>query len=724
MDLTNVQHSPIIEEIVDVLCNKTQNTDRGFYRVEVAYFLGKMAACMRACVKTKDRGKIPVNIYALALASSGYGKGHSVSILEQEFIKGFRNRFLNETMPEIARQHLDQIAQDNALRKGTSEQVERDALEGEYKRLGAYPFTFDSGTTPAVKQLREKLILAASGSINLQIDEIGSNLIGNVDILNVFLELYDQGIVKQKLTKNTVDNARSEDRDGKTPTNLLLFGTPVKLFDGSSTEDQFYSFLEIGYARRCIFGVGKAEKKAFKTKTPKEIFDCLIDPGNEAIIRKWNQRFTQLADIARFNWAMDISDETSIKLIEYRAECEKLAEELPEHEEIKKAELSHRYFKALKLASALAFIDNSLEVTMTHLLQAIKLVEESGKAFSTILTREKAYMKLAKYIAYAGTEVTHADLTEALPFYKSTQAYRNEMMSLAIAWGYKQHIIIKKNLNDGIEFFSGSVLKQTNLNEMILSYSDETNFPNKPSDAFAFGYQNEKAPWSQLDKLVLTPGIHWCNHWFDGGHRCLEATQKKFNFIVIDVDHGIKIESVHKLLDEYKFITYTTKRHQTQGEDRFRLLIPLSYELDLTNDEYKEFMNNILAWLPFESDEGANQANKKWLSNPGGIFTSHDGKLLDPLTFIPLTSKNDQYKKDFQKVENLDNLERWFAGLMVNGNRNNLMIRYAFVLCDNGMKFDEIEDRIKRFNKQLSNPLPNDEIDNTILVTVAKRCYR
>lgn len=30
IDLTGVSHHPAIEEIVDVLCNKTQNTDRGF----------------------------------------------------------------------------------------------------------------------------------------------------------------------------------------------------------------------------------------------------------------------------------------------------------------------------------------------------------------------------------------------------------------------------------------------------------------------------------------------------------------------------------------------------------------------------------------------------------------------------------------------------------------------------------------------------------------------
>ena len=89
IDLTGVTHHPAIEEIVDVLCNKTQNNDRGFFRVEVAYFLAKMASCMGATIVTKDRGDLPVNIYAMALATSGFGKGHSVNIVENEFMKGF-----------------------------------------------------------------------------------------------------------------------------------------------------------------------------------------------------------------------------------------------------------------------------------------------------------------------------------------------------------------------------------------------------------------------------------------------------------------------------------------------------------------------------------------------------------------------------------------------------------------------------------------------------------
>lgn len=710
IDLTGVTHHPVIEEICDVICAKTQNTDRGFFRTEVAYFLAKMASSMRATVVTRDRGEVPINVYAVALASSGYGKGHSVSIMEGEFIKGFKTRFIQDTMPAIAEAHLWDIANARAARNSSDAQDEFDKVSKEWRSAGAFAFTFDSGTSPAVKQLRHKLILSNIGSINMQIDEIGSNLIANVDVLTLFLELYDQGLVKQKLTKNTAENQRGEEVDGKTPTNALLFGTPVKLLDGGQTEDQFYSFLETGYARRSLFALGKQTMLASNTQTPSEIYLRMTNPSNNQTIAKWADHFHNLAEAAMYGWKVTMPDTEAIKLLEYKINCENAANVLPDHEEIRKAELSHRYFKALKLAGALAFVDRAIEISMDHLLQAILLVEESGLAFQEILNREKNYVKLARYIASCGTEVTHADLHENLPFYKSGIGARNEMMTLATAWGYKQHISIKKTFVDGIEFFKGETLKRTNLDEMVVAYSDH----------YAYEYAGELVPFEQLFQLTQSPGFHWINHHVKNGHRAEENIVPGFNMIVIDVDGGVPLATCHELLKDYKFMTYTTKRH-TDDENRFRLIIPMNYTLNLDGDEYKEFMNSFMAWLPFKTDESANQRAKKWETFPGQYHYNMEGELLDVLPFIPKTTKNEEFNQSLQKVASLDNLERWFATRMANGNRNNQMIKFALALVDSGMNLIEVQKAVLAFNDKLSNKLAEDEINSTIMVTVGKR---
>lgn len=716
-DLATVNHHPMVEEIVDVLQNKTQNTDRGFFRVMTAYFLAKIASSVRATIITKDRGSVPVNVYALSLAVSGSGKGYSVNIIEEELLRGFKNRFINDSFEIMSQANLWKIAKDRALRKGTDEQTEKDAVDAEFSRAGALAFTFDSGTSAAVKQMRHKMLLANAGSLNLQIDEIGSNLIGSTELLNVYLELYDQGIIKNKLTKNTAENQRNEEVDGKTPTNMLLFGTPSKLLDGGKTEDEFYSFLETGYARRCLFAYGH-RLRAADILTPAEIYRRMSSQNSQAIIDRLSAHFTMLADPAKFNWKIFVDDAVGVELLTYRIECERLADSMPEHEEIKKAELSHRYFKVLKLAGAYAFIDESSDLTMDHLYQAIKLVEESGAAFEKIFTREKNYVKLAKYLAGSNTELTHADLNESLPFYKGSMSTRNEMMQLAMAWGYKNHIIIKKSFMEGIEFFRGETLKKVNLEKVRISYSDH----------MAYNYLTEEIPFSKLHQLTQLSGYHWINHGLThggtgAGHRTEENVLPGFDLVCVDVDKGMQLEQAKELLKEYSYLIYTTKRHDQDQNHRFRIIMPMNYRLDLDAEEYKEFMSNVFSWLPFDVDTQTNQRARKWESFDGNYFYN-EGEPLDALRFIPKTSRNEEYKASIVKLENLDNLERWFAQRMLLGNRNNQFLRFAMMLVDSGFTYQEIENKVLEFNNKLDNRLPEDELRQTVLVTVARKMIK
>ena len=714
-DLDKVAHHPALEEISEIISKKTRREDLSFFRVVTAYYLAVVAACMRAKLITKDRGEIPVNAYTLALAPSGFGKGYSTFTLENEVLQGFRDTFRHHILPVRAESHMWALATRRAALNSTEEQLEYDLLEKELSNCGAYPFVFDGASEPAIKQIRQLLLIADSGSINFQVDEVGLNLEKSMEALRVYLELYDQGLVKDKLTKNSADNKRSVAIEGKTPANMLLFGTPSRLLDGGATERMFYSMLETGYARRCLFAWGQfqsMEEREMLDEHVEEIYNARVNPANDATLMKWANRLEQLADINKFNWGIELSDDIGKRLLYYQMFCEKRARSMPEHEEIRKAEMDHRYYKALKLAGVYAFIDESLDLTTDHLYAAIKLVEESGVAFQSLLSREAPYMKLARYLSTAGREVTHADLLEALPFYKGSAPARMEMMTMATAWGYRQHIMVRKNFVEGIEFFSGETLRETSLEKIKLSYSDD----------FAFGYQEEEVPFEQMNLLTQAEGMHWSNHAYTGGHRSDEDIIEGFNMVVLDVDGGVPLSTVHELMEDYVYMTYTTKRH-TPDHNRFRLLLPINYELKLSKEDYREFMDNLSEWLPFVVlDNCGNQRSKKWLSNPHGTFhINTDGKILDALPFVPKTSKNERHKEQFTQLQSLDNLERWFAQRFAEGNRNNQMIKFALALVDVGMSYAEVESKVIAFNAKLSGKLSQEELRSTVLVTVAKR---
>lgn len=73
MKVESFPYHPLSEDLVNLLCTRVQNQDRAFFRIEVAYYLCKIASNMHVSVKTITNNKMPINAFAIAFAESGYG---------------------------------------------------------------------------------------------------------------------------------------------------------------------------------------------------------------------------------------------------------------------------------------------------------------------------------------------------------------------------------------------------------------------------------------------------------------------------------------------------------------------------------------------------------------------------------------------------------------------------------------------------------------------------
>jgi hypothetical protein len=709
--MKKLSYFKLSEEIVDVLVAKTQSPNRHFFRILVAYYLSKVASMMRCNVETKDRGVIPVNTYVLNLMPSGAGKGHSTNIMEELIIAEFKEEFLEKIFPIKAHQYIAQLANTEALRTGEDVDVCVEKLVKEFESTGELLFSFDSGTAPATKQMRHKLLLANAGSMNLEMDEVGSNIQGNSEMLNTFLELYDVGKVKQKLIKSTTENKRNTDLDGRTPTNMMLFGTPTKLLDGGKIEEDFMTMLETGYARRLLFGF-EHYSATISELTPEEQFDNLVDPKQDITIKKISSHIRNLAQNSEFNRILHIDRTNSIMLLAYKTRCEKRAFKLKNHQDVAKAELAHRYYKALKLAGAYAFAEGMHDIGKEHLEAAIQLVEDSGEHFNLIMTRKGNHERLAEYIADVGEEITQVDLVNELPFYKGTKDQKNELMKLAIAYGYTHNIVIRRTEIDGIDFFSGESLKRTNLDKMHIAYSQDIT-SNYKGDTSAFG---------KLHQLVSTPGYHYTAHSFIDGHRKGENAIPGFDLVILDVDGDIQMETTELLLEDYEYLIATTKRHTTE-KNRFRIILPLSHYLKLSPIDYSQFMNNVFTWLPFDVDSQTKDAARKWMSH-GGEYHYNKGKLIDATKFIPKTRKAENYVKSVIKAGSISNLERWFLANTKMGNRQNMMYRLGCVYIELGANMSELDNLMLAFNNKLELPLPESELRSQVNAALQSKLQR
>lgn len=719
MNYSELPLHPLSEELAELMATKTGSSDLSFFRVLIPYYWSLVAATMHAKIIGFDANPIMINYFGVSLAESGTGKGVSMNIMERQVLRDFKQVFLNETFPSSTNDNLFNIATTNAVKSGETQDAESAKLYKTFNRLGAPAVWFgEASSSAAIKQYRHKLLMANCGAINLTIDEIGVNLIGQAEALNLYLELYDHGMVKEKLTKSTADNHRDDIIEGCTPTNLLMFGSPASLMDGSLVEKRFMEMLEMGYARRCFFGYTQPTKR--KELTVDEMFAQMRNKATDSTIEALAVHLGNIAKPFNLHKEILILDPEIKEILAYKLNCQQRADFYKANQTREKFEMVNRFFKVLKLAGAYAFIEGVPAITTAHIHNAIALAERSGEAFAIMTNPERPYVKLAKHLAEnKHTEFTLADLEEDLTFFQGGRGQKDEMINLATAWGYTNGILVKKRFEQSILFLRADRVDETNTDEMIISYSHHE----------AYQYQNEVLTWNNLVALTqmihpTTQGIlHWTNHHMKNSHRAEVNAIQRFNMVVIDIDKGKSLDLVKILFKPFKHIIYTTKSHGVDGADRFRLILPISHILTLDAQDYKDFYNNVLTALPVSvtPDSQCGTRSKKWQSHQGGQLFVNEGELFNVIPLVPRTTKEVEYKERLKEYRNMDNLERWFVSNTGEGNRNNQLYKYAVLLKDVGHSTDEVSRAVRALNSKLADKLSDEELMNTIIRSVASK---
>ena len=715
-DFNDMSYFHTAERLVDGIVDP--NDSKAFYRMVVNYYLCTVASMMRATIRTPHTRDQQVMMYCLNLAPSGYGKGRSTGIMENQVLNLFKNNFISYTMEAAALQNFPFEAARRAAKNGNQHLDEIDRVSTEYQAQGPMVYSFGDGSAAAIRQLRHKCLLANAGALNLKVDEIGRNFLKIQDAADIFLELFD-GEAVIKILKQTNDSKRLEDIIGLTPANFLGFGEPKALYDGGATESKVIELLTTGFARRCFFGY-ETEPKPPTTLSAQELLDYKTQRQNNPFLSQFADHLASLSQSVPVGQVIDMPDSTALIFTEYEIMNQHRAATLPTNETLRKTEILGRDFKAMRLAGAYAFIDGSPIVTEDHAYAAIKLAEDSGDAFKRMMARPLPHEAIANYIVDAKRAVNKHHLTQDLEVYKGAKRERAELLDLAIAYAYTQNILIKKSFTSGIEHYTGEALEPTDLSNMIVSWSTD----------LAKDYKSESAPWTELHRMTNSPSlIHWASHRFKNGIRRDDNATPGFNMIVLDIDDGTPLAMAKELLKGYTALFNTTKHHgiEKNGQpacDRYRILLPISYTLKLNAQDYKAFCRNIFDWLPFKVDESVGQRNRKWESH-NGTYEYTDGELLDPLPFIPNTTKNEEFRQQQIDMGNLDSLQRWFVQQTGDGNRNNMLHRFARMLIDGGADFAQIASQITELNDRLDSPLSDDELSATVLKTasseIAKR---
>ena len=684
------------EDLVDILCKRTGRDERRFFRVLIAYKFAEIASHMRTSVDYLGTD-VPVNLYAVNLSGSGFSKDASMNILDSRIFNNFRKEFEHQTFRNVAELNLQAMADLRVVTEGIQPMTAEAGVNKEFETLPKFLYSFGSSTIEGYKALRNKLSMAEIGATSFVIGEVGSSMQMNAESLTELLNSYDMGLSKQKLIKND-SNAEMY---GAVPSNLFMFGTQSKLFDGGKIEDEFFDLLEEGYGRRLFFGYVENHKSSTTELTADELYDIATDTTTDLMMSSMSASYKGLADVGYFKQKMSMDREVAKIFIQYRQDSEIKAAELKPHEEIKKAVISHGYWRAVKLAGAYAFIDESPEITQDHAEAAIALVEASNQSFDDIARRPVSYMKLIEYMADVERDLTQVELIENLPFYKGSESQKKEMMTLAIAYGYRNKIVVKKTYSDGVEFFRAERLEETTLDDVKISWSTD----------ITEGYVEHSGPWDQLDQMVCEAGYHYTVNSWEGGHRNGDNLIPGFNVCVLDVDHGVSMSTAKALLEDFEYLMYETKR-STPEKNRFRILIPLSHTLKLGREDFKEFMQNVFEFMPFEVDAGTSDCARKWMSNKA-VPHRNSGKMLDVYDFLPKTKKQEDMQEQHASISDSDSVQKFFL-LNHQDGRNNAALKYGMMLIDSGHKSGEAIILVRDFNSKLNAPLSDQELASTV----------
>lgn len=691
------------------LATRANSKDYHFIRVITAFYLALVATTMRNKVILPGNRPVPLNVFAMGLLPTGQGKGVLTGEFENVILKPLVDIF-NTTWKDKRETLIKNESQHQANLMGTLPEEEEKTIRKSIESLGSPYLFFEEGTSPAFKQSRSSLVKIPYGSLNYIVDEFFAVDGANSELMQDMIKTYDVGQLKQKLIKHSSDNPRHIDGAGNVPTNMLLFGTGSQLENPMCHAD-LTRILEGGLARRTLFAYSRDSEKTLLTAEERLAnLTTTSDPKNVVM---YTDAIKRMIAPTNQDKAFYMDKPTSLYMLEYQNFCE--ARALKVKDKILRAELTHRYMKVSKTAGLYAAYDGVNDVTIAHLQAAMKMVEDGEEHIARIVHTVPLHARLAEFLAAQEDELTMAQLVAKLPWFKGTVAAREEMLQLASEYGYSNSIIINQERRNGITFLSGEGITPTDLDKIRFAMGNHD----------AYNYKNGFAPWDQVGKILTQQGVHWVTHWLDEGHRTSENVQAGFNLIALDVDNSASGSNVpmavaQTLLQDYTYMMYESKS-STPEFNRYRIVLPTSHVLKLSEEVFAKFMINVFDWLPIPLDEVTNQRNRKWLGyNSTPVY--NEGKLLPVLDFIPETEASVRLQKQTVAMGDLSHVERWMVRLVDKGEaRNNTLLKYGMMLVDAKLTQNQIEDATLKLNSKLSTPLPESEIKSTIFVTVAKK---
>jgi len=715
--------TPTIHEVVDVTMQTISGDIPTHLKLSITLSeLITLTSHLRKNIKLYDGTIVPCNAISIALAASGVSKDSSMNKVRRALQPAYD--LLHTKRKRIAREQAEQAALDD----GQSSE--------EWINYYESPPALQVGLGTVEGMVKHFSMLEESelGSASINASEIGSELQSNQSFLDIIKTLaigFDLGKVPIKLVKAV------ENRVGainSLPINALMFGSEDGILYDNAIKNKFKLMFNTQLARRTIFSFSREKPKPREYKSVNDVLQYHeIQRTNSKTAQSNIEQY--LMEMVEFTTTepLTLSKKAQAAFDVYLEYNNNLAETISHQLPISKLSRKHKQWLALKLSGNYAILDGETEINEQNYILAINTIEELANDlvdFERELIKEM-YEQFADYckLNINDEERLYLSIHELrklgyIPAVSNYLPKVDELTHLASMYDAEG---VYTRCDDGICY--EPIINNDECGLSLLPFKrneteSDTEFKQRMAKSCDKGYKFYESDFKSLSE-VLTKYAAYSPFLFRNGKRSKANLEGKTKWIVLDVDNStITDEEAHLLLSDINH--HIARTSDSTNPFKFRILIELDMQIDVSADNWKYFIESINNELGIESDI-LSKAQIYFAYNTETVLSVTDASPLSAKHHVINASQHKRVERPTalpkkQKEAALNDKRETFAYAYeaLDGEGSRALIKAAYHARDLGADTDFIIHLVEDINNYWTVPLNSDRLQQTIISQILR----
>lgn len=705
-----------INELADSIPNKLDPKMKLTIAVsEIILF----ASQFRRNIKHWNNSLIPINAITFCISGSGTGKDSSINAMRKNFLGGYE--VINHLRVEKAKETAKSIARSKGLAMPDSP----DVYEKFYDK--PMPLFVAPSTNEGFIQYLNELDRSGIGAGFILSGEFGAELLTSSTIianLQLLAELYDEGKKEVKVLK---DKDRQSEEIKNLPVSALFMGSPENILFDETVKKKFKTEFTTKLARRSFFNFNFFEVEEPTYSNINELLkeEMKIEDKARELNEKYSNEFKLLAidQISRCGVPLEIDSKTRELITLYKKYNQQKASKVNKQYPITQLVIMHLYWKALKLAGALAIIKNKSSISEIEYKEAItftELLNEDMKNFEIELVKDpyELFVGFCQTILQDNKCFVDTHSLRKMGYISTTSNTTSKLKDLAnLASSYDPSGVYKVT-DTGIEY---TKLVKTTGNGV--SYLEVSGSKDDRKLACSKNFSYAIVEFKNLAGM-LAKDFAYSPFKFRDGIRSKSNIEGGIKWIALDIDDSIYTdEQMHEILQDYNH--HIARTSDPNNPFKFRVLLELDSIVDLGDREYKNFIKSISNYLDLKTD----------ILPKSQIYFSYSGRnVLSVTDKYPLETKDHimnaynttTLSNPTEYIDNLSDKQKKallsdplttfnYAFEAPEGKGSVSLYRAAKHAKDLGMGKEEVIELIQEINSYWTRPMDQTRLNNTLI---------